>query len=69
MADRRFVVMTTTTTIVLVFSWTLFAYVASAVGFDVQVFVELSALSVILVAGDIGLWVLVRRLRSRRPGA
>lgn len=69
MTDRRFTVLAITSAVVLAFSWGLFAYVSSDVGFDLEAFVMFSLVTLVLVGGDVGIWfVLFRRRQSRAMG-
>jgi hypothetical protein len=65
MTDRRFTGLVITSAVVLGLSWTLFAYVSSALGFDLEVFAIFSAVTLVLAGGDIAIWFLLIRRRSR----
>lgn len=66
MADKRFFWSVVTTALLLAFSWGLYFYVTSVVGFDLALFEMFMATSALLVAFTAAVWGLARFMKSRR---
>jgi hypothetical protein len=69
MADRVFLWLVVTSSLVILVSWVLYAYVTSVAGYDQGVFEMVAASSALLVSFVAVSLVLSRHMRSQRDRA